>query len=679
MKRSVGQDCRAVHDAHRIVLHAILMSLTSESKIQGLIKWLETNAFWNSELLEVAKSRLGGYGVFWKLKLETDPDNDTLLLRIPKSAILSPKNSFLYSTLVDYEPTESSIDFTQGMHSIVITYIYEQAMGRDSPWFVYLDSFDLEENAASLPICLWSDDEKAALFNTECDLLNMLDGAEMVVFYLECIAFGRSIETLVKIPDVLSFDAPDLSTVIGSVEFEGKLSSFGRMIQAVISRAFTVDKFHGLSLVPGADLFNHLSPIFDGEDVVVRENVHFVCDDDDSLCGICGEIGCDHLQYQSDEDMTDGISDEEVEEGEQEDSDNEIGEVVESDLEIALEDLLETDINLESSDNEESGADSEEGEEEEENDEEGTEDLKNEPEMTEITFKDIEEIEAADSDDDTDEDAEELSTLSLSEDEESNSHNDADEGHKNDLALELADGSKCCDIVLASLPSQDFQYELFNTYGNDLANPYLLQRYGFACKGNVNVSCLLSVPMFAYLKKLKTNAKIKKQLDYKLDWYEEVGFELLNDILAGQDKGHHQHEEDDTPREGHESCGDDCCSDEQAGEVPESWQLSPKVQNDGMPTKQTIVLVRLIKMPFTVFYHKLIKCTSERKLEKRISRMFLEREMDVSELKVIRQWVQERLGRYKKFAVKGARRESIELIIKEEKEVLGRALEVLSS
>lgn len=641
------------------------MSLTKPSAVLALLQWLETNAFWNSDLVDVRDSPVGGTGVFWKLGPETDPDNDTLLLRIPKLAILSPKNSFLYSMLVDYVPLDPTVDFTAGMHSIVVTYIYEKSLGESSPWNAYLQTFNLDQE--NVPICLWAEEEKAAMFNTECELLNMLDSSELVTFFLECINFATQNELLVAIPEIFRLLQSDVSKEVDSEEFKSKLEHFGLYVQAVISRAFTVDKYLGLSLVPGADLFNHLSPILADGSVSFRENVHFVCDDGEDFCEVCGETECGH----------DDSSDEEEEDDEIEEEDEEVNDEIddgEEDIEDGselpeMEELLETDVELESS------TDDEPSEEEEHSDTSDTEEIE---ESKEITLKDIEEMEMAGSEDDTEQEEEEASTPTLSDEEDAKetiSHSPDNE----ELAKELAEGSKCCDIVLTSMPSKEFNYELFNTYGNDLSNAYLLQRYGFICKGNVNVSCLLSVPMFAYLKKQKKSDKRKAQLGHKLDWYEQVGFPLLNEIIAsssGHDHDHagHDHGEDSDCED---NCEDGCC-DENEHEAPESWQLSPKVQYDGTPTEQTVALVRLINMPFAVFYHKLVRATSERKMAARLARYLLEDDVTEKEKSLMRRWVEERLARYKDAQAEGRRGEMIRAMVEEEKAVLQRALEVLA-
>ena len=668
------------------------MSVTRKSKVEAVLEWLEENAFWNSELLEVRESSLGGTGVFWKLEDDLDPDDDRLLLRIPKSSVLSPKNSYIYSMLVDYEPSEPTIDFKEGMHSIVLTFIYELALGEKSPWFAYLDSFELNSKVGA-PLCLWDEKEKHALFNTEPDLLNMLDSTELIHFYLECVRFARTNEKYLRIPSVLLLKDKEMDAEKVEGKYHSKLIQFGTYVQAVISRAFTVDRYYGLSLVPGADLFNHLSPIVEDGNLVPRENVHFVCDDDEGLCEECGEYGCAHMDSEldsEDDDMEDleELSDDDSEDEEQEGNEN-------------LDDLMETDIDLPESETESESSEDEElgGNEEDEGEDELSSDGDNESQlepMTKITSQDIMEVEA-DSEAETEQDDEEVSTLSLSDDDvEDKKQTDQDgdangiqnnENHESwdyqELAKELLDSSKCCDVVLTSPPSKDHNYELFNTYGNDLSNAYLLQRYGFVCEGNPNTTCLLSVPMFAYLKKEKMNKRKKAQLEMKINWYEEVGFELVND-LCREDFNHEPHNDHES-HEDHDSeeencCDeDDCegCGEEETFKEPESWQLSPKIEYEGTPTDQTVALVRLLLMPFKIFFHKLAQAPSERRLAKRVDKYLLSGEILEEENNLIVLWVHARLGRYNEDKLSGERGNMIALIKAEEKAVLKRALEVL--
>lgn len=701
--------------------------------------------------------------MFWKLGPNPDKDNDTLLLRIPKLAVLSPKNSFIYPLLVDYECKEPTIDLTVGMHAIVITYIYEKSMGEKSPWAAYLDSIEITEKS-DLPVCLWEEAEKQALFNTEVDLVNMLDASEIINFYLECVKFAHQHKKLVAIPDVLSI-SPDLESEEIEKSHKLELLTFGRYVQAVISRAFAIDKYHGLSLVPGADLFNHLSPVMTEEGVEERENVHFECDDDDEMCELCGEIGCSHMEEESEEEGEDDeISDTEMEE-------NEIfndSQFNDSELELDLTQYMELDVELDQSsesDNESSETESIRLEAETERDDEEVSTVSDEEKHDFVKDEDADGLKIEESDDeengenemdeDDEEQTESAETESYPNDEAKMS------GAESDLAAELSDSAKCCDIVLESLPSEEYDYELFNTYGNELSNAYLLQRYGFVSLGNPNTSCLLSVQMFAWLKKNK-----KKQLDMKLEWYEAIGFEIVNELCAAAASEEEEEEEEEVGSEGGETgdccggngngecgenegfggceidcekakcekkCGNECedkcqeecqdecqeecqeqccdereqkscqdkCCDEKFGgvslceedcqdsccdtqceppqvDLPESWQLSPKIMFDGTPTEQTIALIRLFLLPFKVFHYKLATVFSERKLEKRVARYLLEAEVSTEEIELLVSWVQGRLDRYKEIEGEGERFEIARELASQERKVLERSLEVLT-
>ena len=94
------------------------------------------------------------------------------------------------------------------------------------------------------------------------------------------------------IPSILNIDNPDLSPKLLSEKHNDKLIEFGKVIQSVISRAFLIDNYYQLALVPAADLFNHLSPKTKDGKVIDRENIHFVCDG--TVCEVCGEQECDH-------------------------------------------------------------------------------------------------------------------------------------------------------------------------------------------------------------------------------------------------------------------------------------------------------------------------------------------------------------------------------------------------
>lgn len=688
------------------------MSSTDSDKVDKVLGWLEKNAFWNAGILSVGKSSTtSGVGVF--LNIDSSEDEDNLLLRIPKANILSSQNTFICNLLNDFNELHSSnpdVNLTKGMHSVVISFIYELSAGKNSPWFDYVSTIDpKQENNefSNVPICLWTDEEKDMLKNTECDLLGMLNNDELVQFYIECIRFAHINEKFAGMPEIFDLQLPlesnELESYLMSNHFE-KVVSFAKYVQTVISRAFAVDEFHGLSLVPGADLYNHIVPVVKQEDgtskIQGRENVHFVCDGDD-VCAICGEQNCDNHDDDQDEELIEEMEEDEDNFGgdEQEEEQNE-EEEEEQDVEdkdsLAEGDLATSSDSEESDDNE-----SHEHDEHPSDQESDTEDIS---EISEITMDYIKNMEeelenGQDSEAETAKSDEEVSTLSLSEDEgadASEAMQNSQIGHsmsaEEELAAQLSDSSQCCDIILTSPPMEKYSNELFNTYGNTLSNPYLLQRYGFVNnfeEPNVNDSCLLSVQMFSYLKNYRQkNSGIKvKQLDTKLQWYEEVGFDIVNDLVT-EYKSNQQNED---KHEHHEHEGDHgCCEEEEEEDMadnatPETWQLSPVVRYDGSLSPQTYALLKILLMPYKLFQAKLVNCESSRKLCKRIFHLLLpfENTSHHEEIhQLIKTWCQNRLSRYNDYTSMNAstkiRHDIIHNLIKQEQCVLKRVINQLS-
>lgn len=512
-----------------------------------LVEWLNQNGHWDDEILEVRASPVGGMGVFLRDDISVE-DVDQLLLRIPKSSVLSCKNSYIYNLLIDYqelqdfaefgntdENDDTPIDLTSGMHGLVLAVIYELDAGNSSPWYEYLHSIDFVN--ASTPVCLWSETGKKLLRNTEIDLLDMLSLKELTWFFKVCCAFAEANSGIIDVPGILRRSE------------SAKIAQFGKVVTSVISRAFEVDDFHGLSLVPGADLFNHKSPLYSENMIKGGEHVHFMSDN--SSCLTCGEINCaDHGSETSSE--TGGGSS--VNELESNESMNE--------------------------------------EEEEKN-----------PERSAITLDDIamleqELAEEEESDADTDKDDDECLTIS-----DSKINGGVSNTPETELALELADSSKCCDITLVANDIQPGM-EIFNTYGNGLSNPYLLQRYGFVSPNNPNNTVSLSVQMFRYLKNLRKGISKGKEtmLQAKIDWFEEVGFGLINDIDLERRSCHQKHGHGHEHKHEHDHCGEEDKEDEEDEyESPETWPLAVRIEYPGKLSIQACAIILLLQMSFKEF------------------------------------------------------------------------------
>ncbi|MCP8718361.1 MAG: hypothetical protein M5F18_03575 [Asgard group archaeon] len=586
------------------------MSSTSINKIDSLTHWLKNNSYWRDDLI-IKESEFGGIGVFSKGPMafkedDEEEEEDRLLLRIPKSNLLSPKNSYIYSLLVDYESGNEDIILSEYMFGLVITVIYERHCGSSSPWSEYLSTIDFE--SSEIPICLWDTQDKKNLQNTELDLLDLLDPQQLIDFYIESIRFARANKLVISIPDVLNINVSELTPEVLQKEYQVQMIEFGKIIQSVTSRAFMVDDYYQLALVPAADLFNHLSPIIQDGHVKNRENIHFVCDG--NVCDKCGEQDCYHME----------VSDEEEDEQE----------VVpmESDM-YYIESIVEEEM----------------------------------------------------SDAETDIDPEEVSTVSIDGDVATN-------GAGLDLATELSDGSKCCDVVLISEPEEEYGYEIFNSYGNELTNCQLLEKYGFIdMDDNPNDTCILSVQFFKQIKSLKQklgNNKKAKEVDEKLQWLEDAGYDLMNEIINSIEQDNdHNHEHDNSNGEccdkdagcANDNCEDDCCGTDVVTDFPESWPLSIRVKNiDGQCSTQSYAILKLVELKHSVFSQKLLNIKNEKHLITNIQKYLLNNTAD--EIKsfdrTIVNWCKNRLNNYPKEISQSKHSEIIERIVKQEKKILNK-------
>lgn len=631
------------------------MSATIEAQVPQLIAWLNDNGFWREDLV-VQQLRLGGLGVFGQFD-----DGDPLVLRIPKLNVLSAKTSGIYNLLYDYEPENDDIDFKLGMFPLIIATIYEVSAGSKLPWAGYLSLIDFANS--DVPICLWSDADKANLANTEVDLTGVLNPQELMQFFDEARRFANEIKIHVPVPSVLSG--------------VGQLVEFSKYVQGVVSRAFVVDDHLGLALVPGADLFNHLSPVIVDGKPKSRENVHFVCDND--VCEVCGERECNHGDVEEDdeemdvdqlmEELKDEVDDDEINDDDNEDANDDDDDDVENDNEG--DDIDDDEADEDETDDSDEGDDDED--DEGDDDDLGNEEMEEVEELTEITEEVIKAFEAEqEEDDDTDCDDDEALTIDQVQ----------ISSHDYDLARELSDDSKCCDLVLQSLPSADHEFEVFNTYGNDLSNAYLLQRYRFVCPGNANDGISLGVPLMKLVK--------LKRAELKMEWLDDV-FELVCELIHqkqhenesdkeanGHDHHDHEHSENgcaDGCNEG-DNCGDGCGDEDGCGDhgfQPDLWQVSARIGADGVVSPHTYVILRLIDLPEKVFKYKLARVQKERVLALRISRLLMNSDNDNNSKydEVIKTWCQQRLAAYPELKLSD-HAEVIGELVKGEKAILNR-------
>lgn len=353
------------------------MATTVDSN--GLLEWFSdanNKCYFNSNDLSV-KTALNGSGVGVFAKGNLDPSkpklNDlepNLLLRVHKSMALNAKNCAISNIIYDEE--------VDGIDGLLLAVIYEIELQEKSPWFGYLKSINhtidpkfnityinrvdpkaLEKSKKDseryiLPVPFWDEKELDMLIGTEIELLAGLDDSQLRYHYAVAITFANRINKSMNlpIPYILQNSLPpgnegeeDELAEEGIREFdEIKFKQFASLFLVVTSRAFDVDNYRELALVPGADLFNH--------DSFNEENVHFVTLGE--VCPYCGRDECGHGEHGPPD------SEEEYDDGEKEEDDDQIEETIEQLTEITMDYVEELEKELK----EESEAESEESDDE---------------------------------------------------------------------------------------------------------------------------------------------------------------------------------------------------------------------------------------------------------------------------------------------------------------------------
>ncbi|KND02469.1 protein-lysine N-methyltransferase [Spizellomyces punctatus DAOM BR117] len=201
------------------------------------------------------------FGVIAKMNLL---EGDTVCT-ISKDAVVSVKNCGIADIIEEAE--------IGGVFGLAFALMYELSLGARSPWSGYLQSLPQREN---LPM-FWSDQDLEELNGTDLGDDIVADKALLLDDY----------ETMI-LPIIN--DHPEAFPDKSLLTFEHFLNA----TSLVTSRAFQVDEYHGDSMVPLADIFNHKTG---------AEHVHFETDTD--VCPYCGANGpcwCTGLDDDEDED-----------------------------------------------------------------------------------------------------------------------------------------------------------------------------------------------------------------------------------------------------------------------------------------------------------------------------------------------------------------------------------------
>ncbi|OMJ16695.1 Ribosomal lysine N-methyltransferase 3 [Smittium culicis] len=246
----------------------------------------------------------------------TNIPEDETIAQISKKAIISPKKGPL-SNLLD--PLNIS-----GELALVVTVMYELSLLEAGPFWGYLQSLPY---SSDIPL-LWPQPDQQYFIGSQVHEFLVSDYKKLLLQheFLKNHLFSKypnyfhtsktdSQPLTPKLPKRSFHEMDASSSTITSQPSYNKNSSpaidffsfheFVRVYSLITSRAFEVDAYLGICLVPFADLFNHKSAI---------EDVHVVSDTE--VCLACGElVGCEHTSPHPDQDEisnddTNSISDE---------------------------------------------------------------------------------------------------------------------------------------------------------------------------------------------------------------------------------------------------------------------------------------------------------------------------------------------------------------------------------
>ncbi|KAK0454087.1 SET domain-containing protein [Desarmillaria tabescens] len=208
------------------------------------------------------------------------------VVHIPKDAILSVKSSSVSSAVVP-----SPVGHEAQLSLALALYI-ELTKGASSRWHGYLQS--LPTQIVDIPI-LWQTDDHFMDSTDRKHVLKWLKGTEVEKDLL------ARVDGLTRLDELHQYYSEVAEPVFkayfrGSSTAKCSLHGFYHAYSLVSSRAFLVDAYHGLSMVPIADAFNHSQ-----ENHVHLESEYDVCPE----CGSLKECAHDDEPSPGSEDLED--------------------------------------------------------------------------------------------------------------------------------------------------------------------------------------------------------------------------------------------------------------------------------------------------------------------------------------------------------------------------------------
>jgi hypothetical protein len=202
----------------------------------------------------------------------------SIVARIPKQVVLSQRTSSLSQDLLSKLPSSLSPPLR-----LAVCLLHEQLLGPKSKWNIVSLPTDV------VPIAvLWPNESEARRWAKGTELGKELQGVQLdSVSRSQCSQVSQCTKpTSIQTSLAALFDSVVLPFFLSSPSPPSPAPTLPQFLHAysiVSSRAFQVDSWHSLSLVPFADIFNHMD-----EHDVHLESEHWVCPE-------CGALdACEH-------------------------------------------------------------------------------------------------------------------------------------------------------------------------------------------------------------------------------------------------------------------------------------------------------------------------------------------------------------------------------------------------
>ncbi|CED85206.1 N-methyltransferase [Phaffia rhodozyma] len=267
---------------HQLLSYPMLKSPLIDlppTSIEIFLEWLRAHEVTFDTRLDLRQDLFSSGGhAGWSVWAKEDIQTEEILCRIPKmTCMLSHRTSSLTSSSRPQFPSRSSPAFVLSVHVL-----YELSLGPKSDWAGYLQSLPRQ----SPPLAFFwemfagDDGERGWTLSQKSELGWIVRREERPIeVHAHDTEWGRN--RMAALQEFYSLYAePVLRTAqCRYLTFDSFLFAYSM----VSSRAFHVDSYHHVALVPVADLFNH-SP---------NHSVHFQADD--FVCDQCGSlVPCSH-------------------------------------------------------------------------------------------------------------------------------------------------------------------------------------------------------------------------------------------------------------------------------------------------------------------------------------------------------------------------------------------------